>query len=103
MDKYPHVNAAFINAIIKSIREEGTKQEACDYLQEQWNEVCVLRDEIRHLRTALATAEAERDKAQKMHDHLYRMVQGSVTYIMCAAGECAARAMGRVTWILSRD
>ena len=58
MDKYPNVNAVFINAIIKSICEEGTKQEACDYLQEQWNEVCVLRDEVTYLRAALATAQA---------------------------------------------
>jgi len=47
MDKYPTVNAAFINAI----REEGTKQEACDFLQEQWNETCALHNEITRLRS----------------------------------------------------
>jgi len=35
----PHVRAAFINAI----REEGTKAEACDYLQNTWNELAVAR------------------------------------------------------------
>ncbi len=43
----PFVRAAFINAI----REEGTKTEACDYLQKQWNETCALR-------TALKASEA---------------------------------------------
>ncbi len=36
---YPHVPAAFINAIA----EEGTKAEAIEYLQRQWNETCALR------------------------------------------------------------
>lgn len=39
MTDYPHVPAAFINAI----REEGTKAEACDWLQKTWNELCALR------------------------------------------------------------
>ncbi len=43
--EYPHVKAAFINAI----REEGTKTEACDWLQKQWNECCALRARIRDL------------------------------------------------------
>lgn len=45
MTDYPHVNAAFIN----SIREEGTKQEACDYLQKQWNETCTLYKRLKKL------------------------------------------------------
>lgn len=36
---HPHVPAAFINAIA----EEGTKNEAIEWLQKQWNETCVLR------------------------------------------------------------
>jgi putative heme degradation protein len=40
--KAPHVRAAFINRI----REEGTKEEACNFLQEQWNETCQARDQI---------------------------------------------------------
>ena len=44
-EEYPHVRAAFINAI----REEGTKQEACDWLQKQWNECCALRLRIKEL------------------------------------------------------
>lgn len=39
MSDYPHVPAAFINAIA----EEGTKAEAIEYLQKQWNENCALR------------------------------------------------------------
>lgn len=42
MSKYPHVPAAFINAIA----EEGTKAEAIQFLQEQWNETCYLRQII---------------------------------------------------------
>lgn len=54
MSDYPHVPAAFINAI----REEGTKVEACDYLQEQWNETCALRAEKERLQEALERADA---------------------------------------------
>lgn len=43
--KYPHVPAAFINAIA----EEGTKAEAIHYLQETWNELCAARRELRAL------------------------------------------------------
>ena len=39
MSEYPHVRAAFINAIA----EEGTKAEAIEWLQKQWNETCALR------------------------------------------------------------
>lgn len=39
MSEYPHVPAAFINVIA----DEGTKNEAVHYLQEQWNETCWLR------------------------------------------------------------
>ena len=35
----PHTPAAFINAI----REEGTKAEACDWLQKTWNELVQLK------------------------------------------------------------
>ena len=44
--KYPHVPAAFINAIA----EEGTKAEAIQWLQEQWNETCALRAELKALK-----------------------------------------------------
>jgi hypothetical protein len=43
----PHVPAAFINAIA----EEGTKAEAIQWLQKQWNENCALRDELKALRS----------------------------------------------------
>lgn len=42
---YPHVPAAFINAIA----EEGTKEEAIEWLQKEWNENCFLRDRLRKL------------------------------------------------------
>ena len=45
MTDYPHVPAAFINAIA----EEGTKAEAVEYLQKQWNEVCALRSAAREV------------------------------------------------------
>lgn len=38
-DSYPHIPAAFINAIA----EEGTKEEAVQWLQKLWNENCALR------------------------------------------------------------
>lgn len=41
-EQYPHVPAAFINAIA----EEGTKAEAIEWLQKTWNEVCALRQEL---------------------------------------------------------
>jgi hypothetical protein len=40
--EYPHVRAAFINAIA----EEGTKAEAIEWLQKTWNELCAVRKEI---------------------------------------------------------
>ncbi len=53
--EYPHVRAAFINAIA----EEGTKAEAVDWLQKQWNETCALRAELKALRgSGVHTADA---------------------------------------------
>ena len=46
MADYPHVPAAFINAIA----EEGTKEEAIEWLQKQWNETCALRAELKKLK-----------------------------------------------------
>ena len=43
--KHPHVPAAFIN----TIREEGTKKEACDFLQAQWNETFALSAQLTDL------------------------------------------------------
>ena len=47
MTNFPHVPAAFINAIA----EEGTKDEAIGYLQKQWNENCAVRASLRDLLT----------------------------------------------------
>jgi hypothetical protein len=53
---YPHVPAAFINAIA----EEGTKAEAIEYLQKQWNETCALRAELTRLYEKHGYAETAR-------------------------------------------
>ena len=45
MPKYPHAPAAFINAVA----EEGTKEDAVKYLQEQWNETCALRAALKQI------------------------------------------------------
>jgi len=52
MAEYPHVRAAFINAIA----EEGTKEEAVKFLQAQWNETCALHAENKRLNNALTEA-----------------------------------------------
>lgn len=57
MTEAPHVQAAFINAI----REEGTKQEACDRLQKVWNENCALKKQIAAQREAALQDMAEFD------------------------------------------
>ena len=44
--EYPHVPAAFINAIA----DEGTKKEAIEWLQKTWNEACWLRSALRAAR-----------------------------------------------------
>jgi hypothetical protein len=46
---YPQVTATFINAIA----EEGTKAEAVEWLQKQWNETCALRTTNAELLDAL--------------------------------------------------
>jgi hypothetical protein len=51
--KHPQVPAAFIN----TIREEGTKKEACDFLQAQWNETFAQLNEITRLRKELRRLE----------------------------------------------
>lgn len=45
MSTYPHVPAAFINAL----SEEGTKKECIAFLQEQWNENRWLWEKVNHL------------------------------------------------------
>ncbi len=54
--EYPHVRAAFINAIA----EEGTKAEAVAWLQKQWNETCALRAELKaHRGSGVLTEEVD--------------------------------------------
>ena len=52
LEEYPHVQAAFINVI----REGGSKDEACDYLQKFWNKSCALEDRVEELEAALKSA-----------------------------------------------
>lgn len=42
---YPHVTASWIN----NIWDEGTKEEACRYLQVTWNELCAVKKELEML------------------------------------------------------
>jgi hypothetical protein len=53
MTDFPHVPAAFINAIA----EEGTKAEAIEWLQKQWNESCALRSRLKYTTEALEQAD----------------------------------------------
>lgn len=55
----PHVPAAFINAIA----EEGTKQEAVEWLQKEWNENRRLTRELAQMAAQKAKAERDRDDA----------------------------------------
>lgn len=79
---YPHVQAAFIN----SIREEGTRQQACNYLQEQWNETVFLHGkvktqaaEIARLKAALVLAAIPLESQQMTSmSHLAPEVQGGI-------------------------
>lgn len=56
MDNHPYVPAAFINAI----REEGTKEEACNYLQKLWNERCALVEKLKEANKMLESCECWR-------------------------------------------
>jgi hypothetical protein len=47
--KYPHVNAAFINAL----SEEGTKEQVLRFLQDQWNETVYLKKKLNALEKKL--------------------------------------------------
>jgi hypothetical protein len=51
---FPHVPAAFINAIA----DEGTKAEAVDWLQKTWNERCALAAQVRKLQERLEITQA---------------------------------------------
>jgi hypothetical protein len=54
--EFPYVRAAFVNAI----GEEGTKAEAVEWLQKQWNETCWLR-------AALEAKDAEIERLKKAY------------------------------------
>lgn len=62
----PHVTAAFIN----SIAEEGSKEDAVKWLQQEWNENCHLRklarlaDEIRAAQRAYMADRGNQEKGQ---------------------------------------
>lgn len=62
---YPHVPAAFINAIA----DEGTKDEAIAWLQKQWNETCALRAALENARRdifAIAPKRGSRSPLRKV-------------------------------------
>lgn len=56
MTDYPYVPAAFINAIA----EEGTKQEAVEWLQKLWNQNCALRAKIKQMEDDVYDAKIDR-------------------------------------------
>jgi hypothetical protein len=53
MSEAPHCQAGFINAI----REEGTHEDACDWLQKTWNELMQAKKDNVQLRAVDAKAE----------------------------------------------
>ena len=57
-EDYPHVNAAFINAIA----EEGTKAEAVEWLQREQLARMYWQEQARELAEALERMESERDE-----------------------------------------
>jgi hypothetical protein len=81
MTKYPHVQSAFIN----SIREEGTVQEACDFLQEEWNRGCALTGRVAELEAELAAIRAELSPPPEWPLHL------AARAAKTAADHCAAQ------------
>jgi len=77
--EYPHVQAAFINAI----REEGTKKEACDWLQKQWNETCYLRDQLKEADKHAMKLEALRAALKPFTDFVFAPnIEDSDTFIL---------------------
>lgn len=55
-----HYPAAFINAIA----DEGTKAEAIQFLQETWNELCEVKEQLRETQTALKQAQETQTHCQ---------------------------------------
>ena len=82
MGKAPHAQAAFINAIA----DEGTKDEAVQFLQETWNELCEARDEITALRARLAEVES----ALKLNQDLDAINVASVNELTARAERAEA-------------
>ncbi len=52
----PHAPSSLVNAI----REAGTKDEACDYLQKKWNELCQTRARVSELEADNAILRTEK-------------------------------------------
>lgn len=77
MAEYPHVRAAFIDAIA----EEGAKEEAVKFLQAQWNETCALHAENKRLKESVdrlneindaieQNLDAEREENERLNNAL---------------------------------
>ena len=66
MITYPTRPAAFINALY----EEGTKSEAIQFLQETWNELCYVKDQLRDAEERISNLNHQLDNNRQMIDGL---------------------------------
>jgi hypothetical protein len=90
--EYPHVPAAFINAIA----EEGTKAEAVEWLQKQWNETCYLRQAIA-AETERCARIAESYKTQEL-GKLDNPAEWPVSWTENLLDQIAAAKQGMTGW-----
>lgn len=72
----PHVPAAFINAIA----EEGTKDEAIQFLQKQWNECCAMRDTIASLTEEVERLQREKHEERELAEKMFSEA-GEVAFV----------------------
>ncbi len=71
----PHVSAAFINALA----EEGTKDEAVQWLQKTWNDNCALRAHIR-MQDSIGASLKARIEELESNERAYEAILGQRTY-----------------------
>ena len=79
-ENVPHHNAAFINAIW----EEGTKEESCRYLQQTWNELCELKQQLKPVSVSLKDVVEKVSNAYDFSEET--SPETAVTIVLNAAG-----------------